>query len=105
MQQNKDKGIKQRILKQLLDGPSNDIALECDVCKTEAEAEKFHSVLEEMVNNKVIDWHPVDKNIPKDELVPYRKFMRMYHIARPDFTELINYLKGLVIKIRSKFYH
>ena len=105
MQQNKDKGIKQRILKQLLDGPTSDVALECDVCKTETEAEKFYGVLEEMVNNKVIDWHTFDKNIPKNESVPYGEFMRMYHIARPDFTELINYFKRLAVKIRSKFYH
>ena len=105
MQQNKDKDLKQRILKHLVEGPSNDVALECGVCKSETEAKKFHSVLEDMVNNKVIDWHSLDKNILKDGLVPYGKFLRIYHIARPDFIELINYFKRLATKIRSKFYH
>ena len=102
---NNDKDLRQRILRYLVEHPCNDIALECHVCKTEAEVEKFHSVLEDMVNNKLIDWHPLDKNTPKDESVPYGELARMYHIARPDFTELINYFKKLAVKIRSKFYH
>jgi hypothetical protein len=105
MRQKKDKDLKQRILDDLKLGPKSDVALECDVCKTEAEAEKFYSVLEEMVKDKVIDWHTFDRNTPKNESVPYGEFLRMYHIARPDFTELINYFKKLAIKIRSKFYH
>jgi hypothetical protein len=104
MQQNKD--LNQRILNYLVKHPSsNDVALKCGVCKTEAEEEKFYNVLEKMVNDKTIGWHPTDKKIPKDESVPYGKFLRTYHIARPDFTELINYFKKLAIKIRSKFYH
>ena len=105
MQQNKNKDLKQRILNNLVEGRSNDVALKCDVCKSETEARKFYSVLENMVNNKKIDWHPLDKNTPKNESVPYGKFLRLYHIARPDFTELINYFKRLAVKIRSKFYH
>ena len=105
MEQNKDKDLKQRIIKYLVKGPSNDVSLECDVCKSEDEANRFYSVLEEMVNNKVIDWHPYDKNTSKDELVPYGKFLRRYHIARPDFSEITNYFKKLAMKIKSKLYH
>jgi len=100
-----DREIQQRILGNLVNGLIIDVRLENKVCKTEEDIRKFLPSLKDLVNRDMVDWHPSDKNTPKDESVPYGKCLRMYHIARPDFTELINYFKKLAIKIRSKFYH
>ncbi len=60
MQQDKNKSLKQRILDDLRNGITNDVALEYEVCKTEGDVRKFLPSLKDLVSRNLVDWHPAN---------------------------------------------
>jgi hypothetical protein len=76
--------LQKEILKCLVKGPINGTALQMGAsCFND---DIFREELGRLVDEGIIDWTPLKGNVPKDELIPYDSFKRIYHITRPDFS-------------------